>query len=66
MARQYKEYKQLICRDFGADCDFMVRAETIEEVMKYGYDHGCHVHGKCWTSPETDRKMKSLIRNVWD
>ena len=40
----------------------MVRAETLEKVAKYGYDHG--VHGKCGISPETDRKMKCLIKNV--
>jgi predicted small metal-binding protein len=28
-----KEYKQLSCRDAGADCDFLVRAETEEVVM---------------------------------
>jgi predicted small metal-binding protein len=65
MAHHHKEYKQLSCRDFGADCDFMVRAETAEEIMKYGHDHGCHVHGKCGSSPESEKKMKSLIKNVW-
>ena len=38
MAYHDKEYKQLSCRDFGAECDFMARAETEEEVMKYGYE----------------------------
>ena len=59
-----KEYKQLSCRDFGAECDFMARAETEEEVMKYGYEHSCSVHSKCGISSETYKKMKSHIKNV--
>jgi predicted small metal-binding protein len=61
----FNEYKQLSCRDFGTDCDFMVRAKTAEETMKYGQEHGCTVHGKCAMSLETEKKMKSLMKNVW-
>jgi hypothetical protein len=53
MVRQYRKCRELGCRDFGADCDLMVRGETVEEAAKYGYDHGCHVYGKCGISPET-------------
>jgi len=65
MAYHNKLYKQLSCKDFGADCDFMVRAKTTEEVLEYGYDHCCTVHSKCGSSPETDERMKSLIKNIW-
>ena len=41
MAYHNKLYKQLSCRDVGADCDFTVRAKTEEEVLEYGYDHTC-------------------------
>ena len=60
-----REYKQLSGRDVGADCDFMVRAETEEEVLKPCYDHGCRIHGKCHVSPEIEKKVKLLIKNVW-
>jgi hypothetical protein len=43
----------------------MVQAKTTEEVMEYGYDHSCTVHSKCGSSPETDERMKSLIKNIW-
>lgn len=64
MANQ-KEYKQLSCKDFGADCDFMVRAQTSEELMKYCQQHACLVHKKCETSPRSDEKIKSRIKDVW-
>jgi len=65
MAYRSKLYKQLSCRDFGADCDFMVRAKTIEEVIEHGYAHSCKVHSKCESSGETDERIRSLVNNVW-
>lgn len=64
MARRIKAYKQISCRDFGADCDFLVRAENEEEIMTYGHDHACYAHGKCASSSEADKKMKSFIKNA--
>jgi predicted small metal-binding protein len=65
MAYRSKLYKQLNCRDFRADCDFMVRAKTAEEVMEYSHAHSCKVHGKCESSHETEERVRSLINNVW-
>jgi predicted small metal-binding protein len=59
-----KEYKQLSCRDAGADCDFLVRAETEEEVMQVAADHGARVHGMKEITPELKKKIKSLIKTV--
>jgi len=61
MDTQSKDYKELSCRDFRADCDFMVRAETADEVAKYCQEHACSVHGKCGTSTE---KIRSRIKDV--
>ena len=60
-----KEYRQFSCRDLGVDCDFMVRAETEEEVLKHSYDHGCRIHGECDASPGVERKVKAVIKNIW-
>jgi predicted small metal-binding protein len=60
-----KQYKQLSCRDAGADCDFLVRAETEEEVMTVAASHGARVHGIEEVTPELKNKMKSLIKTVW-
>ena len=59
-----KEYKQLSCRDAGAECDFLVRAETEDEVMAVAADHGTRVHGMKEVTPELKNKMKSLIKTV--
>ncbi len=59
-----EEYKQLNCRDFGADCDFMVRAETQEEVISLATEHACRVHSKCEV-PSDQSKISSLIKSVW-
>ncbi len=56
--------KQLSCRDFGVDCDFVARGKTEEEVMRIGSEHGCKAHGKCEFTPEEKQRAKSLIRNV--
>jgi predicted small metal-binding protein len=64
MATNSKEYKELSCRDFKADCDFMVRAGTADEVMKYCQQHACDSHGKCASSSESREKIKSRIRSV--
>ncbi len=56
--------KQISCRDFGVDCDFVARGETEEEVMRKGSEHGCKVHGYCDIKPEDRKKAKSLIRDV--
>ncbi len=59
-----KEYKQLSCRDFGADCDFMVRAESQEEVISLATEHACRVHSKC-AVPSDPSKITTLIKSVW-
>ena len=60
-----KEYRVLNCRDTGADCDFLVRAETAEEVIRLAGEHGCQVHHNCETTPEARDRMNSLMRSVW-
>ena len=60
-----KEYKELSCRDTGADCDFLVRAETAEEAVSVASEHGCRVHNVCKITPEERDRMNSLMRSVW-
>ena len=65
MATHSKQYKELTCKNFRSDCEFMIRAETSEELMRYGQEHACNVHGKCDGSPESMEKIKSHIKDVW-
>ena len=62
---EMKEYKQFGCRDAGVECEFMVRAETEEEVIRHGYNHICQVHGQCRVSPFIEEKVKLSIKDVW-
>lgn len=59
-----KEYKQLSCRDAGADCDFLVRAETEDEVLAVAAAHASPVHGMKEVPAEQKAKMKSLMKTV--
>ncbi len=59
-----KTYKQISCREAGADCDFMVRAETEEELMKIVGDHACRSHNMCEFTPELKEKVLSHIKTV--
>ena len=59
-----KIYHEVSCRDAGADCDFMVRAETKEEVLRVVADHACRSHQMCEISPDMKAKVSSLMKTV--
>ena len=40
-----EEYKELCCKDCGVDCEFTVRARTIQEVVDQCAAHAREVHG---------------------
>ncbi len=56
--------KELRCRDAGADCNFVVRAQTEEELFKKAAEHGRKDHNMQELSEELKAKMRSLIREV--
>ncbi len=60
-----KQYKQMSCRDAGADCDFLVRAETESELMSIASEHACRAHNLCEMTPEMKDKMLSATANIW-
>ena len=55
--------KTLSCRDLGADCDFVARGETEEDLMKAAAEHGAQVHGMTDIPPEMMEKAKTMIRD---
>jgi len=59
-----KECSQLSCREAGADCDFLIRAETKDEVLNLGGQHACQVHNLCEVTPEMKTKILERIRFV--
>ena len=57
-----KEYKELSCRYVGRDCDFLVRAETEEEVLNLVREHFCRDHNICEI---TLKDMRGHMHTVW-
>ena len=59
-----REYKQLSCRDLGAECDFLVRSEKEDEVMSLVSEHACRIHNKCEITPELKDKMQVSMKSI--
>ena len=55
--------KAIHCRGMGADCDFVARGETLEDVLRVGAEHGKAVHGITELSPEAIEKVRSIVRD---
>jgi predicted small metal-binding protein len=57
--------KTLNCREAGFECDYVVKGETDEEVLKNGGEHAMQVHGMKAEdiTPEMKQKLKGLIRS---
>ena len=57
--------KTINCREAGFDCDYIVRGETEEEVMKNGAEHAMRDHGMKEEdiTPEMKQKIRGLIRS---
>lgn len=61
-----KQYKQLGCLDVDPNCGcaFQVRAETEEEVLRLGAEHGKVAHNMPAIPPEFAAKIKAAIKTV--
>jgi len=55
--------KILKCSDVGMDCDFVVRGETSEEVMKNAAEHARTAHGIEQIPPELAQKAQAAIKD---
>jgi len=57
--------KTLNCREAGFDCDYVVKGETDEEVLRNGGEHATKVHGMKAEdmTPEMKQKLKGLIHS---
>jgi len=36
---------RLACRETGLDCDYIIKGETEEDILKNGAEHATQVHG---------------------
>lgn len=58
---------ELACRDLGADCPYVARGETIEEVLEDGAKHAKEVHGytdEQLNDPQMMEKTKAAIKQT--
>jgi predicted small metal-binding protein len=58
--------KTITCREAGFECDYVVKGETEEEVMKRGAEHVMKDHGmkEADITPEFKEKVRGLIRTT--
>ena len=57
--------KTINCREAGFDCDYIVKGETEEEVMRNGAEHAMKDHGMKEEdiTPEMKQKIRGLTRS---
>lgn len=55
--------KTLSCRDVGADCDFVARANSEEEIMAQVSEHARTAHKMSDIPPEVVEKVRGAIRD---
>lgn len=59
--------KTLACKDMGmADCDFVAKAETAEEVMKQIAEHGKAVHAMTDEQLMTEENKAKTLAAIKD
>ena len=56
--------KELRCRDVGADCDYVMRGKTEEEIFKKASEHAKTVHNMKEMPKELIEKARAAIRSV--
>jgi len=53
---------ELVCKDYGYDCDFVTKGENVEDVMKEFGKHSDEEHG-LWYS---DESLKQIVQNKYN
>jgi predicted small metal-binding protein len=58
--------KELLCRDAGFDCDYVVKAETEEEIFRKGGEHAMNKHGMKQEdlTSEFKERLRGLIKTT--
>jgi len=56
--------RELRCRDVGADCDYVVRGKTEEEIFRKAMEHARSAHDMSEFTPELIEKARGAIHSV--
>ncbi|MDR8390100.1 DUF1059 domain-containing protein [Aliifodinibius sp. S!AR15-10] len=56
--------KTLACRDAGFDCNHVIKANTVEEVLSKAAEHAQQVHGLKEINEATAKKIRAQIKDT--
>jgi len=58
--------KTISCREAGFECDYVIKGQTEEEVVKNGAEHAIKEHGMKPEdmTPEMKQKIRALVRDT--
>jgi predicted small metal-binding protein len=58
--------KTISCREAGFECDYVIKGQTEEEVVKNGAEHTIKEHGMKAEdmTPEMKEKIRALVRDT--
>jgi predicted small metal-binding protein len=58
--------KTISCREAGFECDYVIKGQTEEEVIKNGAEHAIKKHGVKSEdmTPEMKEKIRALVRDT--
>jgi predicted small metal-binding protein len=51
------------CRDVGVDCDWQIKSNDENEILRKAEEHGRQAHGMKEISDEMKQKVRSSIRD---
>ncbi len=53
---------ELVCKDYGFDCNFVAKGEDVNEIMKEFGKHSDEEHGVEYT----DNSLKQIVQNKYN
>ena len=59
-----ESYREFMCKLVYPGCEFAIRAKTDDEVIEHARMHQEMAHGVKETSPDVEKKIKTLIKVV--
>ncbi len=51
---------EVACRELGNDCDFVVKGQDLEEIVKVTVEHGKEVHGQSEAQVRDDKVVETM------
>ena len=53
---------ELVCKDYGFDCDFVSKGEDVDQIMKEFGEHSDEEHGVEYT----DNSLRQIVQNKYN